>query len=63
MGGDRDYYRDSSVAFETTGKFLIVFVRLVLAKVGVDGFTGPLRESDIRIECDLKVVLKYLGCK
>ena len=26
--------------FETTGKFVIVFVRLILGKVGVDVFTG-----------------------
>ena len=63
MGGDRDYYRHISVTFETTGKFVIAFVRLILGKVGVDGFTGPRRESDIRYECDLKVVLKDLGCK
>ena len=43
------------MTFETRGKFLIVFVRLILGKVGVDGFTGPLRESDIRYEFDLKV--------
>ena len=63
MGGDRDYYRDSSVTFETTFKFVIVFVRLIVGKLGVDGFTEPRRKSDIRYECDLKVVLKYLGCK
>ena len=63
MGGDRDYYRHILVTFETTGKFVIVFVRLILGKVGVDVFTGPRRESDIRYECDLKVMLKSLGCK
>ena len=63
MGGDRDYYRHISVTFETTGKFVIVFVRLILGEVGVSGFTGPRRESDIRYEFDLKVVLKGLGCK
>ena len=51
------------MTFETTGKFVIVFVRLILGKVEVDGFTGPQRESDIRYECDLKVVLKGLECK
>ena len=63
MGGDRDYYSHILVTFETTGKFVIVLVRLILGKLGVDGFTGPRRESDIRYECDLKVVLKDLGCK
>ena len=51
------------VTFETTVEFVIVLVRLILGKLGVDGFTGPRRESDIRYECDLKVVLKGLGCK
>ena len=43
---------------ETIGQFVIVFVRLILGKVGVDGFTGPRRKSDIRYECGLKVVVK-----
>ena len=46
-GGNRDYYNHFSVNFETTGKFLIVFVRLILPKVGVDGFTRPQEESDV----------------
>ena len=48
MGGDRDCYRHILVTFETTGKFVTVFVKLILGKVGVDGFTGARRESDIR---------------
>ena len=48
MGGDRDYYRHISVTFETTGKFVIVFVRLTLGKVGVDVFTGPRQEIDVK---------------
>ena len=44
--------------FEITGKFLIVFVRLILEKVEIDGFTGPQQEMDIRCEFDLKVILK-----
>ena len=63
MSGNRDYWRYILVTFETTGEFVIVFVRLILGKVGVDVFTRPGRESDIRYECDLKVVLKDLGCK
>ena len=51
------------MTFERTGKFLIVYVRLILGKVEVDVFTGSRRESDFRYECDLKVVLKGLGCK
>ena len=42
-GGNRDYYNHSSVIFETTSKFVIVFVRLTLGKVWVDGFTVPQR--------------------
>ena len=62
-GGNKDYCSHFSMTFETTSKLLIVFVRLILGKVGVDGLTGPRRESDIRYEYDLKVVLKGLGCK
>ena len=62
-GGNRDYCSQFSVTFETTGKFLIVFVRLILRKMGVDGFTRPHQESDIRYEFELKVLLKGLGCK
>ena len=49
--------------FKTTVEFVIVLVRLILGKLGADGFTGPRRESDIRYECNLKIVLKGLGCK
>ena len=49
--------------FETTGRNLIVFVRLIFGKVGVDGYTGTRRESDFRYECDLKIELKRLGSK
>ena len=47
-GGNRDYCSHFSVRFETTGKFLIVYIRLILEKVGVDIFTRPRRESDVR---------------
>ena len=62
-GGNRDYCSHLSLTFEKTGKFLIVFVRLILGKVRVDGITGLWEESGIRDEFDLKVVLKGLGCK
>ena len=61
--GNRDYCSHFSVTFETRGKFLIFFLRMILEKVGVDGFIGPRRESDIIYEYDLKVVLKGLGYK
>ena len=62
-GGNRDYCSHFSVTFETTGKFIIVFVRLILRKVGVDGVMGPQREIDIIYESELKVILKGLGYK
>ena len=61
--GNKDYCSHFLVTFETTDKFLIVFVRLILRKKGVDGVTGPRREIDIRYEFDLKVILKRLACK
>ena len=54
-GGKRDYCSHMSVTFKTTGKFLIVFVRLILGKVRADRFTGSRRESDIKYECDLEI--------
>ena len=48
MGGNRDYYSHILVTFETTGEFVIVFVRLILVKLGVDVFTGSRRENDVR---------------
>ena len=50
MGGNRDYYSHILVTFETTGEFVIVFVRLILVNLGVDVFTGPRRENDVRSE-------------
>ena len=51
------------MGFETTSKFVIVFVRLILIKMGVDRFTGPGLKIDIKYELGLKVILKDLGCK
>ena len=48
MGGNRDYYSHFLVTFETTGKFVIVLVRLILGKLEIDGFNGPRRENDVR---------------
>ena len=52
-----------SLIFETTNKFVIVFVRLILGKMGVDRFTGPRPKTDVRYEFDFTVVLKDLLCK
>ena len=62
-GGHRDFCRHFSAIFETTGKFLIVFVRLILGKAGVEGVAGPRREIDIRYEFDFNVILKDVGWK
>ena len=48
MGGNRDYYSHVLVTFETTGEFVIVFVRLIFGKFRVDEFTGARRENDVR---------------
>ena len=47
-GGNRDYCSQFSVTFETKGKFLIVFARLILGKMRVDAFTGSQQESNVR---------------
>ena len=61
--GNRDYCSHFSVTFATAGIFLIVFVRLILGKMGVDRFTRPHQESGIKYEFELKLLLKGLGCK
>ena len=61
--GNGDYYSHFSVIFETTSKFPIVFLRLIFGKAGVDGVTEPRRETDVRYESDLMIILKDLGCK
>ena len=50
MGGNKDYSSHFLLTFETTGKCVIIHVRLILGKLWVDGFTGPRRESDVRYE-------------
>ena len=47
-GGNRDYFSHFSVTFEKAGKFIIVFVRVVLGKEAVDGFTRPQQENNVR---------------
>ena len=62
-GGFRGYCSHFSVTFETTGKLLIAFARLILGKVGVGQVTGPQWQIDIIYEFALKVILKSLSCK
>ena len=45
------------------GKFLIVFLKLILGKARVDGFTGPRRTIYVRYEFGFKAFLKGLLCK
>ena len=44
--------------FETTNKFSIAFVTMILGKKGVDRVTAPRRGNDVRYEFDLKLILK-----
>ena len=62
-GGNRDYCSHFPVIFETTRKLLIAFVRLILGKLWVPGFTSPRQEIAIRYEFSLRVLLKGLKCK
>ena len=36
--------------FETTTKFVIVFVKLILGKEALDGFIGSRQKTEIRYE-------------
>ena len=47
-GEYRDYCCDFSVIFETTNKFSIAFVTIILGKKGVDRVTAPRRGNDVR---------------
>ena len=43
--------------YEIKSKFLVAFVKLILGKVGVDGFTGSQQEEDITYDFSIKVIL------
>ena len=43
--------------YEIKSKFLVAFVKLILGKVGVDGFTGQQQEEDITYDFSIKVIL------
>ena len=62
-GGNRDCCNHFLVIFERTSKFVIVFVRLISGKVGVDGFTRARQEIDVRYEFGMKVIVKGLALK
>ena len=59
----KDFAAIFLVIFQTTRQFDIACVRLILGKVGVDGFTGPRYETSVRYEFGFKVILKGLGRK
>ena len=50
--GEIDHCKRFSVRFETTSKFLIVSVRLILLKVGVDG----LSRHDEKVTSDKRII-------
>ena len=62
-GGKKDFSIHFYVIFETTSKFQLFFISLVFGKLGVDGVTGQQRESDVKYESDLMVILKGLRCR
>ena len=49
--------------FQASIKFVIVSVRQILSKVGVDRFTDPRREINIKNENDFELLWKTLGSK
>ena len=53
---NRDFCRYFSVIIERTNRFLIDFLRFILAKVRVHGATKPRREIDIQYKFDLKII-------
>ena len=55
--GNRDSCSHFLVIYEIKSKFLVAFVKLILGKVGVDGFTGPQQEEDITYDFSIKVIL------
>ena len=48
------------MTFETIYKFPTAFLKLILGKVGVDGFTIPRQKIDARYEFGFKVILNSL---
>ena len=58
--GNRAYCSCFSSIFKTTSKFPIVFVKLILAKKGIDEVTGTRQKID-SYQLDLNVILKGLG--
>lgn len=49
--------------FQTTGKFVFAFVRLILGNARVNEFIGPTQEIETRQENDFELILKPLGCR
>ena len=56
QGADRDYYSNFLVIFQAASKSVIVCGRFILGKVGVDIFTGPQREINIKYKFDFELL-------
>ena len=50
------------INFQVASKFVIVSVKLILPKIGVDRFIGPQHKPDIRYEFGFRLILKSLKC-
>ena len=59
LGGKWKLLQSFSAIFPMTSKFAIFFVRLILGKVEVDGFTEPRRKIDIRHEFGFNVIFNF----
>ena len=51
-GENRNYYRHFSVIFESSSKFLIVFVRLIIERRGLTDLPG----HDVKLTSDINLV-------
>lgn len=57
---NRDYCSPFLGDFPSNNYICHCFVGLILGKVGVGGFTEPLREIYCRLENDFEIILKVL---
>ena len=63
LGCKQRLFQPLLTEFPTKIKFIVALGKLILLKVGVDGFTKPRLESDIRYEFHFKAILKVLQCR
>ena len=64
-GGSRYYFSLFSVVFQAIGKFVIVFLRLILGKIGLTDLLDHITSHwiDTRYEFDFELLWKTLKCK